>query len=120
MVAALAIVVGTVLIGSIALAVFLRSYGRSRARIEARVLDPNTPTVAFAIPHGVDPLVFQVGLTHAGFTSVVGRVGDAECVIVECGPSGRTAVRGVLEAAHANAYDGTELKLDHVVFEDER
>jgi len=84
------------------------------------VLDPHTPTLAYAIPNGVDPLVFQVGLTHAGFANVVGRVGNAECVIVECGPSGRTAVRGVLEAAHASAYDGTELRLDSVVFEDER
>ena len=120
MVAALAIAVGTVLIGSIGLALFLRSYGMSRARIEARVFDPQTPTVAYAIPNGVDPVVFQTALTHAGFTSVVGRIGNAECVIVECGPSGRTAVRGVLEAAHANAYDGTELKVDHIVFEDER
>lgn len=120
MVPALAIAVGTVLIGSVALALFLRSYGRSRARIEARVLDPRTPTVAYAIPNGVDPVVFQVGLTHAGFTSVVGRVGNSECVIVECGPAGRKAVRGVLQAAHANAYDGSELKLDDVVFEDER
>lgn len=120
MVPALLIVVGAVLIGSIVLALFLRSYGRSQAGVEAHIYDPQTPTVAYAIPNGVDPVVFQVALTHAGYTSIVGRVGNAECVIVECGPSGRSAVRGVLEAAHANAYDGTELKLDHVVFEDER
>ena len=120
MVAVLAIVMVTVVVGSIALALFLRSFGQEEARHEALVLDPATPTVAYAIPNGVDPVVLQISLTHAGFANVVGRVGNAECVIVAYGASGREAVRGVLEATHANTYDDAEVTTAHVVFQDER
>jgi hypothetical protein len=120
MVAVLAIVMVTVVVGSIALALFLRSYGREEARHEALVLDPATPTVAYAVPNGVDPVVLQVALTHAGFANVVGRVGDAECVVVAYGAAGREAVRGVLEEAHATTYADAEVTTAHVVFQDER
>jgi hypothetical protein len=71
MVAVLALVVVTLVVGSSALALFLRSYGREEARHEAVLLDPQTPTVAYAIPNGVDPVVFQTALTHAGYTTMV-------------------------------------------------
>lgn len=64
--------------------------------------------------------MFRLGLDRAGFTSELGKVGGAECLLVACLTTERAAVRGVLEAAHANAHVGTELKLHHVVFEDER
>jgi hypothetical protein len=120
MVAVLAIVMVTVVVGSIALALFLRSFGREEARHEALVLDPATPTVAYAIPNGVDPVVLQVALTHAGFANVVGRVENAECVVIAYGAAGREAVREVLEATHAKAYDDAEVTTAHVVFQDER
>jgi hypothetical protein len=110
----------TVVVASVAVALFLRSYVLQEVRTEARLHDPKTHTIAYAIPAGVDPVVFKVGLTHAGFTSGTDRVGDAECLIVECAPAERDTVRGVIEAAHATAYDGSELKLEHIVFEDER
>ena len=120
MVAVLAIVMVTVVVGSIVLALFLRSYGREEARHEALVLDSGAPTVAYAVPNGVDPVVLQLALTHAGFANVVGRVGDAECVVVAYGAAGREAVRRVLEATHANTYDDAEVTTAHVVFQDER
>jgi hypothetical protein len=119
MVPVLAIAVVTMLGASVAIAVFLRSYVAQEIRTEARMRDPHTHTIAFAIPNGVDPVVFKVGLAHAGFTSVVERVGDAECLRVECTETERSRVRNVIAAAHASAYDGSDLNLDHVVFEDE-
>jgi hypothetical protein len=120
MVAVLAIVVVTVVVGSIAIAVFLRSYVAKEISTEARLHDPHTHTVAFAIPNGVDPVAFQVGLNRAGFTSAIDRVGNAECLRVECLETERSQVRSLIEAAHTIEYDGSELRLvGHVVFEDE-
>ena len=120
MVPVLAIAVVTVLVASVAIALFLRSYVAQEIRTEARMHDPQTHTVDYAIPNGVDPVVFKQGLAHAGFTSVIERVGNEECLRVECAEAERSRVRSVIAAAHASAYDGSDLKLDHVVFEDER
>jgi len=51
---------------------------------------------------------------------VIDRVGDAECLRVECDQAERARVRSVIEAVHMSDYDGSELKLDRVVFTDER
>src|SRR5690606_23398715 len=105
----------TVVAVSVAIAVFLRSYVLHEVKVEERLHDPHTSTVAFAIPAGADPVVFKTGLTHAGFVSTVDRVGDAQCLVVECTPAQREAVRGVLQAAHTKAYDGSDLALQAVV-----
>jgi hypothetical protein len=60
------------------------------------------------------------GLTHAGFTSAIDRVGEVECLRVECEDSDRTRVRSVIEGIHVSEYDGSELTFGHVVFEDGR
>ena len=120
MVAVLAIVVVTVVVGSIAINLFLRSWVAQESRTEERLHDPHTHTVAYAIPNGVDPVVVRLALHNAGFTSAVDRVGNLECLRVECGEPERARVRSVIEAAHLGEYDGSELKLGHVVFEDER
>lgn len=121
MVALMAIgLVVTVVVVSIAIAVLLRSYVLNEVKVEERLHDPHASTVAFAIPAGTDPVVFKTGLTHAGFANTVDRVGDAQCLVVECTPAQREAVRGVLQAAHTRAYDGSDLAVQRVVFEDER
>lgn len=110
----------TLLLAGVVAGMYLRERAAEQPRIRTRLRDPKTRTVAFAIPEGVDPAVLRLGLDRAGITSNVGRVDGAECLLVECLTTERAAVRGVLEAAHANAHVGTELKLHHVVFEDER
>lgn len=120
MAAATIILVVLILAVSIATLLFLHSWGAEQSRREARILDPHTPTVAFAIPNGVDPVVVELALNQAGFDCVVHRVGDAECLVVECAEPDRPRLRGVIESVHLRDFDGSELSLDHVVFEDER
>jgi hypothetical protein len=115
MIAALVIVVVIVLVLGIGVPAFLRSWGAEEARTEARLHDPHTHTVAFAVPNGVDPAVIKAALTRAGYTSVTDRVGDAECLVVECAPHERDRVRGVIESVHVSPTGGG----GHVVFEDE-
>lgn len=120
MVAAVVILVVVVLVLSVAIPLFLRSWGVEESRTEARLHDPHVHTVAYAVPNGVDPVVIKVALTRAGFTSAIDRVGDVECLRVECAESDRAHVRSVIEAVHVSGYDGSELRAGHVVFEDER
>lgn len=120
MVAAAAILVVIILVVSVAIPVFLRSWVAEESRTDARLHDPRTHTVAYAIPNGIDPVVVRLALTKAGFTSVIDRVGDVECLRVECDESERARVRSVIEAIHVSEYDGSELKFGHVVFEEER
>jgi hypothetical protein len=120
MVAAAAILVVVALVLGIAIPLLLRSWGKEESRVEARLHDPDVHTVAFAVPDGMDPAVFRMTLTRAGFTSGIDRVGDLECLIVECSESDRARVRSVIEAVHLSGYDGSDVALGHVVFEDER
>lgn len=120
MIAAAAILVVVAVVLGVAIPLFLRSWGAEESRTEARLHDPHTHTVAYAIPNGVDPVVIRVALTKAGFAAVTDHVGDVECLRVECDESDRTRLRSVVEAVHMSEYDGTELTPGHVVFEDER
>lgn len=120
MVAAVAILVVVVVVLGVSIPLLLRSWGAEQSRTEARLHDPQTHTVAFAVPNGVDPVVVRVALREAGFTSVVERVGDGEGLLVACAEADRPRLRSVIEGVHLQDYDGSELKLGHVVFEDER
>ena len=105
---------------SIAIALFLRSWVLTESETEKRLHDPRTHTIAFAIPNGVDPVVFAVAVRKAGFGSVTDRVGNAECILVECPESERAHLRNLLEAVQVPQYDGSPSRAGHVVFEDER
>jgi hypothetical protein len=120
MVAAALVLVVLILVLWIAVPLLMRSWGAEQSRTEARMHDSRTHTIAFAIPNGVDPVVVRLPLSKAGFTSALDRVGDAECLLVECSESERGRLRDVIEGVHLGAYDGTELTQGHVVFEDER
>lgn len=115
-----AILVTGVVVVSIAIALFLRSWVLTESETETRLHDPRTHTIAYAIPNGVDPVVFAVAVDKAGFTSVTDRVGNAECILVECPESERVHLRTVLEAIPVPQYDGSPARAAHVVFEDER
>ena len=104
---------------SIAIALFLRSWVLTESKTEKRLHDPRTHTIAFAIPNGVDPVVFAVAVRKAGFASVTDRVGNAECILVECPESERAHLRTLLEAVQAPHDDGSPARAGHIVFEDE-
>jgi hypothetical protein len=120
MIAAAAVLVLVVLVIGIAIPLFLRSWGAGESQIEARMHDPRIHTIAYAIPNGVDPVVVRLAVHTAGFTSAIDRVGDVECLIVECSEADRSRLRKVIEEVPLRGFDGSELTQTHVVFEDER
>lgn len=99
---------------------FVRAEVSEVTRTESRLRNPQTPTVAYAIPNGVDPVAVGTALKMAGFESIPDQVGDAECLRIECAPEDREKVREVIAGVHVTTYDGSDLQLDHAVFEDER
>ena len=108
------------LVAGIGISLYLRSWVQAEARTEAHMRDPHTPTVAYAVPNGVDPVLIKVALSRAGFHTGIARVGRRECLRIECGEEQREQARGVIEGIHLNAYDGSALTTGRVVFEDER
>ena len=120
MIAAAAILSVLALVVIIAIALSLRALVEDEKRTESQLRDPQTPTVTYAIPNGIDPVVFAVALKKSGYPSVVTDVGVAQGLRVRCDTGGRERLRRVIEAVVVNGYDGSALKVDHVVFEDER
>ena len=120
MVAAAAFLSILALVAMIAVALSLRSVVKDEERTESRLHDPHTHTVVYAIPNGIDPVVFAVALRKGGYVSVVEDVGAAQGLRVECDAADREQIRRVIEGVAINKYDGSALKVDHVVFEDER
>ena len=108
------------LVVAVGINVYLRSWVQAEGRTEAHLSDPGTHTVAYAVPNGVDPAVIMVALSRAGLTCGLGVVADKECVRIECEQQEREQVRSIIEGVHMSAYDGSPLKVEHVVFEDER
>jgi hypothetical protein len=120
MVAAAALMSILVVVVIVAAAVSLRSLVEDEKRTESQLHDPHTPTVTYAIPNGVDPVVFAVALQKAGYVSVVTDLATSHGLRVRCDSGDRERLRHVIEGVAVNQYDGSSLALDHVVFEDER
>lgn len=119
MAAAIFLLVTGVVIAGILINLYLRSWVASESRAEARMHDPHTPTVAYAVPNGVDPVALKFELERAGFRTGTDRVGEAECLLVQCEPGQRSRVREVIANVRLRDFDGSDLSVDHVVFEDE-
>ena len=113
--AVIVLVVVTVLVAGA-----LRRVVRDEHAVEARLLAPSTHTVAYAVPDGVDPGDLRGALALGGIGSVATTVGNHQGLLVECSESDRERVRELIGNAHETAYDGSELDLHPVVFEDER
>lgn len=102
------------------LAFQLRDWGVNEARTEALLRSPETHTVAYVVPEGQDPAVLMAALARAGFTCVVDTSGGTERVLVACDEDQRGRVREVLEQVPRTNFDGAELPVGHVTFDDER
>ena len=111
MAAAIVLLLVVMVIGGIAINLYLRSWVRERVAARGAPEDPDTHTVAYAIPNGVDPATVLSALARAGLTSGVDRVGMVECVRIECNDSQREQARGALEGIRMNAYDGSQLQI---------
>ncbi len=120
MAAAILLLLFVMLIAGIGINLYLRTWVREESRREAHLRDPDTHTIAYAIPNGVDPATIESALARADLISGVDRVGMVHCVRIECNDSQREKARGVLEGIRMNVYDGSQFQAGHVVFEDER
>jgi len=120
MIAAVVITVLFMLVVTVALAGGLRRVVRDESEVERRLRAPDTHTVSFAVPNGVDAAHMRTALQRAGFASCVSNAGPSECLLVECSEHERERVRHVIESVHESAYDGSVLDLSPVVFEDEK
>ncbi len=113
------VLVGFLVLGLIAM-VALRSWGRNEAQTEARLRSPQTHKVAYVIPNGQDPSVVRAALAHAGFETVTDTAGGNERLLVACEESDRAQIRSIIEHVDRAGFDGPEMHVDHVRFDDER
>jgi hypothetical protein len=120
MIAAAALLSIFALVAMVGVAMALRSLVMAEKRTESQLLDPHTPTATYAIPNGIDPVVFAVALKRGGYPSVVTDVSASQGLRVQCETRDRDRLRRVIEGVVVNSYDGSALAVDHVVFEDER
>jgi hypothetical protein len=114
------IIVLVVLVGTIVIAGALRRVVRDEAEVERRLRAPGAQTISYAVPNGVDPADLRIAASRGGFTSIVTIRDERECLLVECEEGDRARLRQLIGDTHEMAYDGTELDLHPVVFEDER
>ena len=120
MIAAAILIVLLVLVVTIAVAGGLRRLVRDESEVERRLQAPETPTLSYAVPNGVDPADLRTALLIAGFSSTMSTARTSECLVIGCSEGDRARVRDVIERVHETAYDGSDLVLRPVVFEDER
>jgi hypothetical protein len=99
---------------------FTRAEVSEVERKEKRLGEGRSPTVAFPIPNGVDPVPISTALRTEGFDSMPDRVDDRECLVIECRPGDRERVREIIAGAHDNPSDESSIRIDRVVFQDER
>lgn len=119
----MAVVLAMVLVGLIVVGVVvslgLRTWTLGQARTEAHLLSPDTHTVGYVVPEGQDPAVLMAAVTGADYTAMVDTTGGTERLLVECEAHARDELRRVLESVHSPAWDGSDARVEHVVFDDE-
>ena len=76
--------------------------------------------LTYHVPDGQDPAVLSAALAGAGFRSVGVLQHGVEQLLVDC-PSAedRARVRSILEHVTRTSFEGAELHVAHVRFEDE-
>jgi hypothetical protein len=120
MVAAVVLIVLLVLVVTVVVAGGLRRLVRDESDAERLLASPGVHTVTYAVPNGVDPAHLRTVLLSAGFASRPSSSGSRECLVVACTEGDRVRLRQLIANVHESAYDGTDLDLRPVVFEDER
>jgi len=119
MIAAAALLSILAVVAIVTIAVSLRSVVEDEKRTESQLHDLHTPTITYAVPNGVDPVVFAVALKRAGYLSIVTEVGSSQGLLVRCETGERERLRHVLDDV-VSTHDTPARTLYHAVFEDER
>ena len=120
MAAGIAILVVAVVVVTFFVLAGLRRWERDMERTEARLRSPDTHTVAYRIPEGQDPAVLTAALAREGYTYLVTDEGGVERLVVECDEQDRARVREIIEHVDRAGFEGPEIHVGHVTFEDER
>jgi hypothetical protein len=120
MIGAVVIFVLVTVVITVVVAGGLRRLVNDESDVERRLQSPETHTIRYAVPHGIDPADLRAALLSAGFSSILTNSGSGVCLVVECSEGDRSRVRQVIGSMHETAYDGSDLDLKPVVFEDER
>jgi hypothetical protein len=118
--AAAIFIILTLLLVTLAVAAGLRRLVRDESDVERRLRAPETHTISYAVPNGLDPADLRTALARQGFLSTVSTAGDRECLVIGCSESDRSRVREVIGSVHETVHDVTDLDLRPVIFEDER
>lgn len=119
MVVVLAMLLVGLVVAGVVVSMGLRTWTLDRARTEARLLSPDTHTVGYVVPPGQDPAVLMAAVAGTGHTAMVDTSGGTERLIVECDDHVRGEVRRALESVHSTGWDGSDMRVEHVVFDDE-
>jgi hypothetical protein len=114
------VIIVLALLVTVVIAGALRRLVRDEADVERRLRAPDAHTVSYIVPNGVDPGDLRGAVLRGGFSSTVATADTHACLLVECGEGARDRIRRLIEGVHETAYDGSELDLHPVVFEDER
>lgn len=110
-----------VLVVVLALAFALRRVTLDEARTEAHLREPETHALRYVVPNGQDPGVLVGALAQAGFTAAAELEQGREVLLVECRhEEDRAKVRDIIEHVTRAGFDGPEMHVGHVSFEDER
>jgi hypothetical protein len=110
-----------VLVVMLVLAFALRRVTLDEGKTEERLKRPESHALTYAVPEGQDPAVLTAALAREGFTSVAELEGGVEMLLVECRhESDRATVRSIIEHVSRTGFDGAEMHVEHVSFEDER
>jgi hypothetical protein len=115
-----AMLIVAVLVVGLVVALGLRRWTLDEAKVETRLHEPTTHKLVYAVPAGQDPAVLIAALTRAGFVAVSDFEGGNERLLVECGEVERARVREIIEHVDRAGFDGPEMHVAHVTFEDER
>ena len=117
-------VVGLMFVGLLAIVLVLmlafRTWSLDDAKTEHWIHSPETHSVAYVVPEGVDPAPLMAALTHAGFTTMTDTAGGDERLLVACEEQDRARVREIIEGAERKSLAELGLQVPPVAFDDER
>jgi hypothetical protein len=117
------IVIAMLFVGMLAMGLFmaflLRRWIREEERLEAALHSPQVHTVSYVVPVGQDAAVLMAALALEGYASVTDTGGGTERLMVACEDHDRAQVRRILEHVDRAGFDGPEIHVGHVHFEDD-
>ncbi len=72
--------------------------------LDAHMHEPDTPTVLYLVPPGVDPALVATALAAAGFPAVLEEHEGASALLIECASHEQPQVRNVIEQVYIDEY----------------